>query len=96
VVSLGGYAGLQKGTLDGAWRQSAAHAGKLVQGKSVVAEVVGTRRAVGRLPDLLHGRHQEGKQNGMDGDDDKQFDYGEAGPSPTCAAPSHRCSPMAT
>jgi hypothetical protein len=48
-----------------------------VAGKGHLLEIVGALRARRRLAHLLHGRHQEGDQNGDDGDHHQQFDQCE-------------------
>src|SRR5262249_7202317 len=57
-------------------------------------QVVRTLHAVGRLPNLLHGREEQPDQDGNDGNDDEQFDQGEGGsPSETDWNGTHDAPP---
>src|SRR5262249_38771335 len=64
---------------DGARREAAERFMVVVQGQADLLEVIAAAHAVGGLPDLLHGRQQQGDQ---DANDHQQLDQGETVPGP--------------
>jgi hypothetical protein len=60
------------------WWQLAVGVVVVVGGQAELLEVVGALDAGGGLADLLDGGQQQADQDGDDGDDDEQFDEGEA------------------